>query len=77
MAAYLHGIRSLRVFFRSNAVAVSPLVMHISATTVNNRTAFCSLDLTSVPIKARVRFLALSDVPLGGTVAIFSNVVEP
>jgi hypothetical protein len=37
IAAYLHGIRSFRVFFRSNAVAVSPLVMHISATTVNNR----------------------------------------
>src|SRR6476646_1906333 len=37
MAAYLHGIRSFRVPFRSNAVAVSPLVMHISATTVNDR----------------------------------------
>src|SRR4029434_4259620 len=37
IAAYLHGIRSFRVFFRSNAVAVSPLVMHISATTVNDR----------------------------------------
>jgi len=46
-------------------VAVSPLVMHISATTVNDRTiraprlcrapAFCSLDLTSVAIKALVR----------------------
>ena len=57
IAAYLHGIRSFIVFFRSNAVAVSPLVMHISATTVNNRImrapwlcralAFCSLDLTA------------------------------
>src|SRR4029079_3236194 len=37
IAAYLHGIRSFIVFFRSNAVAVSPLVMHISATTVNDR----------------------------------------
>jgi len=37
MAAYLHGIRSFRVSFRSNAVAVSQLVMHIRATTVNNR----------------------------------------
>ena len=55
IAAYLHGIRSFRVLFRSNAVAVSPLVMHISATTVNNlimkspwlcrAPAFCSLDL--------------------------------
>ena len=65
IAAYLHGIRSFRVFFRSNAVAVSPLVMHISATTVNDRIirapwlcrppAFCSLDLTSVAIKALAR----------------------
>ena len=56
IAAYLHGIRSFRIFFRSNAVAVSPLVMHISATTVNDRIMrapwlcraprFCSLDLT-------------------------------
>ena len=37
IAAYLHGIRSFRIVFRSNAVAVSPLVMHISATTVNDR----------------------------------------
>ena len=37
IAAYLHGIRSIRIFFRSNAVAVSPLVMHTSATTVNDR----------------------------------------
>src|SRR6476661_8491076 len=65
IAAYLHGIRSIRIFFRSNAVAVSPLVMHISATTVTDRIiraprlcrapAFCSLDLTSVAIKALVR----------------------
>ena len=56
IAAYLHGIRSFRIVFRSNAVAVSPLVMHISATTVNDRImrapwlcrapAFCSLYLT-------------------------------
>ena len=38
IAAYLHGIRSFRVSFRSNAVAVPPLVMHIRATTVNART---------------------------------------
>jgi hypothetical protein len=37
IAAYLHGITSFRVFSRSNAVTVSPLVMHISATTVNDR----------------------------------------
>src|SRR6478672_10293403 len=37
IAAYLHGVRSFRVSFRSNAVAVSPLVMHIIATTVNGR----------------------------------------
>jgi hypothetical protein len=53
MAAYLHGIRSFRVSFRSNAVAVSPLVMHISATTVNDRIMRLlalppPLDLTSV-----------------------------
>ena len=57
IAAYLHGIRSFRVFFRSKAVAVSPLVMHISATTVNDRIMrapwlcraprVCSLDLTA------------------------------
>jgi len=65
IAAYLHGIRSFRICFKSNAVAVSPLVMHISATTVNDRIiraprhcrapTFCSLDLTSVAIKAPVR----------------------
>ena len=37
IAAYLHGIRPFIVSFRSKAVAVSPLVMHISATTVNDR----------------------------------------
>src|SRR4029077_12901403 len=37
IAAYLQGIRSSRVFFRSNAVAASPLVMYISATSVNER----------------------------------------
>ena len=37
IAAYLHGIRSFRTVFRSTAVAVSLLVMHISATTVNDR----------------------------------------
>jgi hypothetical protein len=56
----LHGIRSFRVSFRSNAVAVSPLVIHISATTVNDDRimrllALRPLDLTSVIIKARVR----------------------
>jgi hypothetical protein len=60
MAAYLHGIRSFRVSFRSNAVAVSPLVMHISATTVNDRIMRllalpAPLDLASVAIKAQIR----------------------
>jgi hypothetical protein len=90
IAAYLHGIRSFRVFFRSNAVAVSPLVMHISATTVNDRImraplalpgppAFCSLDLTAAARVSNLWLCQMSSphIPIPGVAAPAKSLHSP